>query len=66
MPGVEHGTVDPMQQAVGGMKYVLKVYKTPERALAFWEATMARNAKAAPENLQKKAQYWIDKGYIGY
>lgn len=66
MPGVEYGSLDPVQQAEAGMKYILKRYKTPERALAFWNATMARDAKQAPADLQGKAQQWVDRGYVGY
>ncbi len=66
VPEAPHGIEDPFWQAVGGFRYLKKVYKTPERARAFWDATMARDAKLAPEDLRARAEKWINKGYVGY
>ncbi len=66
VPEVPHGTEDPLYQIVGGMRYIQKVYKTPERALSFWRATMSRDENKAPEDLRWRVKKWIDKGYIGY
>lgn len=66
MPGVPHATQDFKLQAVGGMKYIKKKYHTPERALAFREATVTRDYRKAPKDLQERAKQWIAKNYIGY
>ena len=66
MPEAEHGTKDPALQALAGFRYIKKRYGTPERALAFWNATMARNPKLAPKDIQHRASQWIKRGHIGY
>ncbi len=63
---IQHGTEDPYWQAVAGYKYIKKRYKTPQRALQFWNATMQRNPDLAPSDMRDKAAYWISKGYVGY
>ena len=63
---VPYGSADPYWQAVGGFRYIKARYGTPERAWAFWQATVNRNASLAPADLRSLAQYWISKGYGGY
>ena len=53
-------------QSVGGLRYIKKVYKTPERAQQFREAVLAGDETLAPVDLQAKASKWISKGYKGY
>jgi hypothetical protein len=53
-------------QSVGGLRYIKKVYKTPERAQQFREAVLAGDATLAPPDLQDKAAKWIAKGLKGY
>jgi hypothetical protein len=57
---------DPYWQAVAGFKYIKAYYQTPERAWAFWQATVYRNKYLAPSDLQWKAGDWISKGWGGY
>lgn len=66
VPEAPHGIEDPFWQAVGGFRYLKKVYKTPERARAFWDATMARDSSLAPPDLRARAEKWIGRGYVGY
>lgn len=66
LPEVPYGTKDPYWQAVGGFRYVKARYKTPERAWAFWQATVKKNPNLAPPDLRDHARYWISKGYAGY
>lgn len=66
VPEVAHEAANPFWQAVGGFRYIRTSYRTPERALAFWESTAARDPSRAPTDLQTKAQFWIDRGYVGY
>lgn len=66
LPEVAHGTVDPYWQAVGGLRYIRDVYKTPARAWAFWQATKERDPAIAPENLRSKAENWIAANQVGY
>lgn len=63
---VPYGTRDPYWQAVGGFRYIESRYGTPERAWAFWQATVNRDAGIAPPDLRNLAQYWIDRRYAGY
>ena len=59
-------TSNPYWQAVAGFRYISNVYQTPERAWAFWQATVYRNTNLAPSDLVWKAQYWIANGLAGY
>lgn len=63
---VPYGTRDPYWQAVGGFRYIEQRYGTPERAWAFWQATVNRDASIAPPDMRNLAQYWIDRRYAGY
>ncbi len=63
---VPYGTRDPYWQAVGGFRYIKARYGTPERAWAFWQATVNRNANIAPPDLRGLARTWIARGYAGY
>lgn len=66
LPKVAYGSVDPFWQAVGGFRYIKKAYRTPLRAWNFWKATVNKNPALAPKGLQRKAKYWIKKGFAGY
>ncbi|MBX7101471.1 MAG: LysM peptidoglycan-binding domain-containing protein [Myxococcaceae bacterium] len=66
LPEVPYGSKDPYWQAVGGFRYIEKRYGTPERAWAFWQATVHKDASIAPPDLRSNAQYWIDHDYGGY
>ena len=66
LPEVAYGSTDPMWQAVGGYRYIKAAYGDPDRAWAFWQATVCKNASLAPADLQGKARTWISKGYAGY
>ncbi len=66
LPEVPYGTRDPYWQAVGGLRYIKQRYGTPERAWAFWRATVNKNPSLAPADLQNLVRYWISKGYAGY
>jgi len=59
-------TADPYWQAVGGFRYIQAGYQNPSRALAFWNATVDRDASLAPSSLKGKASDWIAKGWSGY
>ena len=63
---VPYGTQDPYWQAVGGFRYIEQRYGTPERAWAFWQSTVNRDASLAPPDLRSNSQYWIDHNYGGY
>lgn len=66
LPEVPYGTTDVTWQAVGGFRYIKARYGTPDRAWAFWQATVCKNASLAPAELQKLARFWISKGMAGY
>lgn len=66
LPEVPYGTKDPYWQAVGGFRYIQQRYGTPERAWAFWQSTVNRDASIAPADLRNLSQYWIDRNYGGY
>lgn len=66
LPEVPYGNTDPYWQAVGGFRYIRAAYRTPERAWAFWQATVRRNPALAPPDLRRKAEQWISKGWGGY
>lgn len=66
LPEVPYGNTDPYWQAVGGFRYIQTAYRTPERAWAFWQATVLKNPSLAPPDLRGKAQQWISKGWAGY
>lgn len=57
---------DPVRQCEAGLRYILNRYKTPQRALAFHDATRKKDSSLAPTDLQKQAKFWISKGYVGY
>lgn len=66
LPEVPYGSTDPYWQAVGGFRYIQQRYGTPERAWAFWQATVNRDVSLAPADLRGLAQHWIDRRYAGY
>lgn len=66
LPEVPYGTVDPYWQAVGGFRYIQARYGTPERAWAFWRATVNENPELAPPDLRGLVRIWIERGYKGY
>jgi hypothetical protein len=66
LPEVAYGSKDPTWQAVGGYRYIKAAYSTPERAWAFWQATVRKNPSLAPANLQSKARTWVSHGWGGY
>ncbi len=66
LPEVPYGTASAAWQAVGGYRYIRAAYKTPERAWAFWQSTVCKNASLAPSDLQSRSRTWISKGYAGY
>ena len=66
LPEVPYATPDPMWQAVGGYRYIKAAYRSPDRAWAFWQSTVCKNASLAPSDLQSRARTWISKGYAGY
>lgn len=66
LPEVPYGNTDPYWQAVGGFRYIQAAYRTPERAWAFWRATVYRDPALAPPDLRGKAEQWIAKGWGGY
>lgn len=66
LPEVPYGTINPYWQAVGGFRYIRDTYRTPDRAWAFWRATVGKNYLLASPDLQGKAKYWIAKGWGGY
>jgi hypothetical protein len=66
LPEVPYGNTDPTWQAVGGFRYIKDVYRAPERAWAFWQATIQKNPSLAPPDLQAKVKEWIAKGWGGY
>jgi hypothetical protein len=51
---------------VAGFIYIKQTYQTPERAWAFWQATVYEDKYLVPTDLQAKAAYWISLGYAGY
>jgi hypothetical protein len=57
---------DPVRQCEAGLRYVLNRYQTPQRALAFWNATLKKDSSLAPKDLRKQASVWIQRGYKGY
>lgn len=57
---------DPVRQCEAGLRYVFTRYKTPARAVAFYNATRKKDSSLAPTDLRKKASFWISKGYKGY
>lgn len=57
---------DPRIQTQAGLKYISATYKTPSRALAFWNATVNKNPSLAPSDLRGKVMDWISRGYSGY
>jgi hypothetical protein len=59
-------TSDPYFQAVAGFRYIERYYGTPERAWAFWQATVQKNPALAPPDLQDKARTWISNNWGGY
>lgn len=66
LPEVPYASTDVTWQATGGYRYIRAAYKTPERAWAFWQSTVCKNASLAPADLQSKSRLWISKGYAGY
>lgn len=66
LPEVPYGTADPFWQLVGAFRYIRDVYGTPDRAWAFWRATVNANPNLAPADLRGKARIWVGRGYKGY
>jgi hypothetical protein len=59
-------SIDPYFQAIAGFRYIEATYGTPERAWAFWQATVNKDASLAPVDLQQRAAQWIANGWAGY
>lgn len=66
LPEIPYGTLDPFWQSVGGLRYILKMYRTPERANKFYQATMNSDPLIAPPDLQFRVEKWLQNGYKGY
>jgi peptidoglycan hydrolase-like protein with peptidoglycan-binding domain len=66
LPEVPYGSTSPHWQAVGGFRYIKATYGNPDRAWAFWQATVKKNPALAPADLQAKARFWIARNFAGY